>query len=98
MGASKVNSPFVPAIVARPLSSSRGRVTNPPRRQRGLRGGRFVRSGAEMEEVLDITDGFSFTPNPTRSVKSSGFERRAIRNTECRDRDFSFLCLRALLT
>src|SRR5437763_800301 len=33
-------------MVARPLSSIRGRMAYPPRRARGLRGGRCVKSGA----------------------------------------------------
>src|SRR6266404_1720891 len=37
-------SPFFLASVARPLSSIRGRITNPPRRTWKLRGGRWVKS------------------------------------------------------
>ena len=36
--------PILPSNVARALSSMRGRITRPPRRQRGLRGGCWVRS------------------------------------------------------
>src|SRR6266566_8718917 len=46
-------SPFFLASVARPLSSIRGRITNPPRRTWKLRGGRWVKSvGAILVFIL----------------------------------------------
>src|SRR5437588_7711901 len=44
----------MPATPARPLSSTRARMTYPPSRHRGLRGGRFVRSGAQIFVISGI--------------------------------------------
>src|SRR6266478_4037720 len=68
-------SPCFPASAARPLSSRRGKMAYPPNRTRGLRGGRWVKSGAFFGRI-----GCRLSERPFQSTLSCSRFPSAVRD------------------